>query len=260
MSSRVMHKKTQRDLIAYPPMTREEEADASRDGRYWDLVLHNMRFAVTRCRPFLDGGRGIDDVLPAVYVGMLRSAKEFDPAREKKFISFAVYRMRSDLKIDEGESAGPVSVPPKVSAKTTNAVLDVIAPHITSGRQVDPRHVAKEAGVSEYIARTVAVLKLDHPSYDNEGADLAGKFHDHFDERFLNKDAVDTLLSCLSPRSEKVVRLRYGLYSDDMNTMTFPEIGKIVGISKQRALQIINESFAKIRKLQAQRELMGVAS
>ncbi|HAP67305.1 MAG TPA: RNA polymerase subunit sigma [Nitrospinae bacterium] len=188
-------------------------------------------------------------------IGLIEAAKRFDPQKGVKFITYAVWWIRQSILHALAEQAGSVRLPIKqagllykISAKYRELFLSL-------KREPTSEDVAKVLNISledvESVMRVYRFhLSLDTPLKENEDTSyldmLASSTEHPMDEDILLlslKKEIEGLLSELSPREKRILKMRFGFSKEPM---TLEEIGKKIGLSRERVRQIEKRAKSKL--------------
>ncbi|MBI3599930.1 MAG: RNA polymerase sigma factor RpoD/SigA [Nitrospinae bacterium] len=246
-----------RDIGDIKPLSRKEEkmlADKGDLKSLNELVRRNLKYVVTVANRYKGCGLSLPDLIMEGNIGLIQAAKRFDPLKGVKFITYAIWWIRQAIMHALAEQSGSVRLPLKQAG-----MLHRISEKYREFFQVYEREptiedIAKELQISlkevEAIMRVYrSHLSLDeHLKMDDDTSylDMLEASTDHSLEEDIIysalKKEVDDLLSDLTVREKKVLEKRYGLNGEPM---TLDEIGKKVGLSRERIRQI--EKKAKLK-------------
>lgn len=252
-----------REINRYPLLSREQEAELARriregeDEALQALVNANLRFVVSVAKRYMNQGLSLPDLINEGNVGLLKAAHRFDEKRGYKFISYAVWWIRQSILQALLDQARLVRLP-----QNQTALLIKInrARNVLQGGgavQPDPQQIA------DYLGRAVEEVRN---ALNNNGQELA--LDDRGggdDERSLAESLVDAdqpapdflllehglqqdvrrSLAVLTAREAKVIVLYFGLGQDD--ALTLEEIGRHLGLTRERIRQIKEKALAKMR-------------
>lgn len=218
-----------RQIARLPRLSVEEErALGSRIRRDHDeaavsrLVESNLRFVVSCAKRYRGSGVSLLDLIHEGNLGLIEAARRFDPARNVKFISYAVWWVRQAMMHVTAEETRAFSFPPKLWARLGHRDVDVsLSDPIDSGER-DGR--AREVGDT---------LVQDDISVD---------------DALIRQRAADDLseaLDELDGKEREIVRLRFGLEDDEPRTLQ--EIGDRLHLSRERVRQIESRAKNKLR-------------
>jgi RNA polymerase primary sigma factor len=248
------------------PPTREEEAELFRRFRSGDmaardeLVIRNQRFVVKVATHFASWAKmPLDDLIQAANIGLLEAIDAFDPSQGVRFITFAVWRLRSKLQRETAKISRTVTVPPHSHVALTryrNAISELVG----EGHRyefITTKQLVEKTGVSECYIEAAKALSLpadtlNRPRHTESGKDDEIAYLPSPEtitedlENTLNRELVARFLSDLPEREADILRLRFGV--DDGVYRTFDEVGEIHGISRERVRQIIEQVISWVAK------------
>jgi RNA polymerase primary sigma factor len=252
-------------------LSRREEATLSAriregDEAAWEeLVRCNLRLVVSVARWYT--GRGLDfaDLVQEGNLGLMRAARGFDADFGTKFSTYATWWIKQSITRAISNKAALIRVP--IHAASEERTVNSVRNHLqaTTGREPSVEELSEFVGKSaREVANALAVRKTV-VSYDvavgaEEDSSLSDLLADETEadteDLFLEdalKDSVRGLLEILSERERRVVERRYGL--DGGKCATLMEIGKEIGVTRERVRQIQSVAFRKLRSHALEAEL-----
>jgi RNA polymerase primary sigma factor len=252
-------------------LSRREEATLSAriregDEAAWEeLVRCNLRLVVSVARRYT--GRGLDfaDLVQEGNLGLMRAARGFDADFGTKFSTYATWWIKQSITRAISNKAALIRVP--IHAASEERTVNSVRNHLqaTTGREPSVEELSEFVGKSaREVANALAVRKTV-VSYDvavgaEEDSSLSDLLADETEadteDLFLEdalKDSVRGLLEILSERERRVVERRYGL--DGGKCATLMEIGKEIGVTRERVRQIQSVAFRKLRSHALEAEL-----
>jgi RNA polymerase primary sigma factor len=229
------------------------------------LVEANLRFVVKVANRFSGAGPSLLDLINEGNIGLLQAARRFDPARNVKFISYAVWWIRQGIMQMLAEQSGPTRLPLKQAGllyKIRTKTEELTKRH---DREPTPKELADALGVKvneiEEIQRVARrPVSLDSPitedsetAYMDLMADEEAPAVDHdLIENSLRRE-IAALLGNLAPREREVIELRFGIATEE--TLTLEEVGQRLGLSRERIRQIEKKAKKKLQRLARSRHL-----
>ena len=252
-----------KEISAYPLLTRDEEVTLAQGIRKGDeecldkLVRSNLRFVVSVAKKYQNQGVALADLINEGNLGLIRAAYKFDETKGIKFISYAVWWIRQAILQALAEQSRIVRVPLNRAGalhrigKRSAALLQEL------GREPTVEELADELDISEEeVRRTLSLsqthLSLDAPLTPGEDNRLLDYLPDQFapgpDDETYDRALMDTVeeaLGTLKEREAKILRLYFGL--DSQEPMTLEEIGSILGITRERVRQIKEKALLRLR-------------
>ena len=260
-----------REISKIPMIPREEEIRLGKLARKGDqkaiqgLVEANLRFVVKVANRFSGAGPSLLDLINEGNIGLLQAARRFDPARNVKFISYAVWWIRQGIMQMLAEQSGPTRLPLKQAGllyKIRRKTEEFTKMH---DREPTPKELAAALGVKvreiEEIQRVARrPVSLDSPitedsetAYMDLMADEEAPAVDHdLIESSLRRE-IAALLGNLAPREREVIELRFGIATGE--TMTLEEVGNKLRLSRERIRQIEKKAKKKLQRSARSRHL-----
>jgi RNA polymerase primary sigma factor len=252
------------EISRIPLLTVEQETALARRAYKGDveaqekLARHNVRFVVSVAKKFQNRGVPLMDLIGEGNLGLMTAARKFDPDRGVKFISYAVWWIRQAIQAAIARHGRPVRVPLNRTAdlnrlgRATTLLTERLGRVPTTEELIEATGLTREA-VRALSALHIEALRLDHPVRE---ADDRGRM-----ERFvpLTQDGTDAstlansrtsdleaALAALPARDAKVIRLYFGL--DDGKSRTLEEIGRMMGVTRERIRQLRDRALRQLRE------------
>jgi RNA polymerase primary sigma factor len=252
------------EISRIPLLSAAEEKDLARRAFKGDvdaqekLARHNVRFVVSVAKKFQNRGVPLMDLIGEGNLGLMTAARKFDPDRGVKFISYAVWWIRQAIQAALARHGRPVRVPLNRTAdlnrlgRTTQLLNERLGRAPTTEELVSATGLTREA-VRALSALHVEAVRLDHPVREADDRGRMERFvpltQEGTDAAMLAKSRTDDLeqaLGALAPRDAKVLRLYFGL--DDGNSHTLEEIGRMMGVTRERIRQLRDRALRQLRE------------
>ena len=254
-----------REIGKIPLLTPQEEIDLARKVRKKDkrakdkMAEANMRLVVSIAKRYV--GRGLDllDLIQEGNTGLLRAVEKFDPDKGFKFSTYATWWIRQAITRAIADQARVIRIPVHM-VETINKLLRNQR-RLTQelGREPTNDELAKEMEMEvekiDHIMKIKQdITSLDAPVRDDEEDSTLVQFIEDEDTKSPEESATDQLLKehvgemldILTPREQKILRMRFGL--EDGRTHTLEEVGQEFGVTRERIRQIEAKALAKLRK------------
>ena len=222
------------------------------------LVSANLRFVVSVAKQYQNQGLSLPDLIDEGNLGLIKAAQKFDETRGFKFISYAVWWIRQSITRAIADQARTIRIPVHM-VETINKLTRIQRQLVQDlGRDPLPEEIAeKMENISAEKVREIQKIALDPVSLETpigeEDDSHLGDFIPDDDAPApaeaaaftMLKEQLINVLDTLTPREEKVLRLRFGL--DDGRARTLEEVGKEFNVTRERIRQIEAKALRKLR-------------
>jgi len=261
-----------KEVARIPQVTPEEEKELARRIQQGDeealrrLVEANLRFVIKIAKKYRGYGVPFVDLINEGNLGLIEAARRFDPDRNVKFTSYAVWWIRQAILQALSALGHPLRLPPKVANMVYRVGQTIQRQAGELRRRPTIREIAEELRVSERNLENILELaapgiSLSQP-VDQEGDIVVGETISdesvHLEEQAFSKivqEILEEAMQELDPKERRILELRFGLKGN--RTHTLKEIGKIVGLSRERVRQIEMKAIEKLRQHQKIRSILS---
>ncbi|MEN9306349.1 MAG: hypothetical protein RL173_281 [Fibrobacterota bacterium] len=255
-----------KDIQRYPLMTRAEEravldqlAKGSEAAKH-KLVVSNLRFVVNVAFLYRNQGLSLPELINEGNIGLLEAANRFDTTRDLKFISYAVWWIRQSITRAIAEKARVVRISAEKElilrrfSKVNHPVGQAIGgTWVTDSVELGRRMEMSAEAIEKVIEMGQRHSSLDSALNDDGDTSLIDILHD---EEAVLPDAhaealdeianLESMIADLPETERKVLCMYFGIgYGEAFNLQ---EIGKVVGLSKERVRQIKEKALGRMRE------------
>jgi RNA polymerase primary sigma factor len=260
-----------REIGRHPLLTAADEVDLAKRIELGDMaakqrmIESNLRLVVSIAKNYRNQGLPFLDLIQEGMFGLIRAVEKFEWQRGLKFSTYATWWIRQAVQRAVADKARTIRMPVHVVERMQKMHQAERRLWMQLGREPRLEEIADEAGLPlqqavEVRAAARTSTSLDQPIGEDEDAvfgDLVpgnGPLPEEEAERRLRNEALDRALEALPARDRRVLELRYGLRGAEPHTLE--QIGKRLGMTRERVRQIEVESLNKLASL---REIDGVA-
>jgi len=252
-----------KEIGKIPLLNAEEEIDLAQRMEDGDEVAKkklaeaNLRLVVSIAKRYVGRGMLFLDLIQEGNMGLIKAVEKFDYRKGYKFSTYATWWIRQAITRSIADQARTIRIPVHM-VETINKLIRVKRQLLQDlGREPAPEEIAKEMDlevekVREIIKIAQEPVSLETPIGEEEDSHL-GDFIPDDDAQSpaeaatftLLKEQLVDVLDTLTPREQKVLRLRFGL--DDGRARTLEEVGKEFDVTRERIRQIEAKALRKLR-------------
>ena len=262
-----------RDISRFKPLKPEQEKELGRRIQQGDqealnrLVEANLRFVVSYAKRYRGLGLSFLDLVHEGNLGLIEAAKRFDPERNVKFISYAVWWVRQAIFHALSEGSRAFRVPQKLSGQVSKVgnARDQLAAELE--RAPTTQEVAQKTELSE--GEVEAILRVSGEDLSLSTAlseDGTLELGDTLEQETIPPielelikesfaEQIQEMVAQLDEKERQVIRMRFGLDGEEPRTLQ--EIGEALGLSRERIRQIESKAKEKLRRNQKSQGLRG---
>ncbi len=253
-----------KDIGKVPLLSAEEETNLAKRMMEGDedakrlLSEANLRLVVSIAKRYMGRGMQFLDLIQEGNFGLMKAVEKFDYQKGFKFSTYATWWIRQAITRAIADQARTIRIPVHM-VETINRLVKVSRRLLQElGREPTTQEIAEGMGIPEDKVRDIQKIaqdpvSLETPIGEEEDSHLSDFIEDEGSTAptdavafTMLKEQLLGVLDTLTPREEKVLRLRYGL--DDGRSRTLEEVGKEFNVTRERIRQIEAKALRKLRQ------------
>ena len=232
----------------------EREAQAAKT----EMVSANLRLVISIAKKYTNRGLPIEDLIQEGNIGLMKAVDKFEWRRGNKFSTYATWWIRQSITRAIADQARTIRIPVHLIEtinKLNRTTRSFLHEH---GREPRPEELAEELQIPlEKIRKVLKIskepLSLEQPVGDEEDSQRGDFIEDEGAVQPVDlavdrdlRDVVTNLFAGLTPREERVLRMRFGIGVSQEHTLE--EVGRQFNVTRERIRQIEAKALRKLRK------------
>ncbi|MFC2161511.1 RNA polymerase sigma factor RpoD/SigA [Acidobacteriota bacterium] len=260
-------------IAKFPQLTADQEKELGRLIQNGDkealkkMIESNLKFVVSYVKRYQGMGLGLLDLINEGNLGLIEAAKRFDPARNVKFISYAVWWIRQAVIHALSQYSRIYNIPQKLSDQISemNKVRSRLKKEM--GHEPTREDIAQQMKVTQEEIEDLELMgrhnvSLSDKYFDDDTTEIGDRIRDNLSpsvEYEIIKGSIENqireIIKGLDEKEELVLKLRFGLIDD--RTHTLQEIGDKLNLTRERIRQIEKKAIRKLARSRKLKQLRG---
>ena len=258
-------------ISSKPLFTPEEELRVATQAKAGDfsarqaMIEHNLRLVVSIAKTYMHRGLPLPDLIEEGNLGLMHALDKFEPERGFRFSTYATWWIRQAITRSIADQARTIRIPVHM-IETINKIVRTSRQMLSEfGREPTPEELAKKLAMPlDKVRKVLKIAKepvsLETPVGDEEDSNLGDFIEDKnalipVDAAIQSglRNTTTKILATLTPREERVLRMRFGI---GMNTdHTLEEVGQQFSVTRERIRQIEAKALRKLKHPSRSRQL-----
>jgi RNA polymerase primary sigma factor len=259
-----------REIGRIPRLTPQQEIELAGKIKKGDtearerMISSNLRLVVTIAHDYANLGLPLLDLISEGNIGLTKAVERFDPTKGAKLSTYAMWWIKQAIKRALANQSKTIRLPVHLVDKITKVRRVSLQMSEELGREPTDDELGEEIGIaSEKVARLKSVgirpASLDASIGDDDPTEFGAVIEDDEaqtpfemlrDKNLLGE--VDGLIAVLDAREKKIISQRFGL--DGGKPKTLEDVGKKLGVTRERIRQLQNIALAKLRRTLSKKE------
>jgi len=231
------------------------------------LIQSNLRLVINIAKRYVRRGLPLSDLIQEGNIGLIKAVERFEYKRRCRFSTYATWWIRQAIARAIADQSRTIRIPVHM-LDVMNRILKAMYEYLyETGKEPDPDEIARRLGlpkkkVESILKMAKGSVSLESPVGDEDESRLIDFIEDEDtptpDQMALKQNLMEctrAALSALTPREEKILRLRFGIGEESSHTLE--EVGKDFSVTRERIRQIEARAIKKLRHPKIGKDLKG---
>ena len=231
-----------------------------------EIVTANLKLVVSIAKKYVKPSYSILDVIQDGNIGLMKAIDKYDLNRGYKFSTYATWWIKQSITRALSEKSRMIRLPVHICELIRKVTANREKLAYELGREPNDDELAKSLGISVQRLKEVTTsindpISLQTPVGEEDDESIESFVPDEthsIEEDYYKielKDLFSDIFSTLSPREQKVIKLRFGIDNDKI--LTLEEVGNVLGVTRERVRQIESKVLRKLKKNKNLRSFIG---
>ena len=231
-----------------------------------EIVTANLKLVVSIAKKYVKPSYSILDVIQDGNIGLMKAIDKYDLNRGYKFSTYATWWIKQSITRALSEKSRMIRLPVHICELIRKVTANREKLAYELGREPNDDELAKSLGISVQRLKEVTTsindpISLQTPVGEDDDESIESFVPDEthsIEEDYYKielKDLFSDIFSTLSPREQKVIKLRFGIDNDKI--LTLEEVGNVLGVTRERVRQIESKVLRKLKKNKNLRSFIG---